>query len=158
MDMKLIFKEMIQKAIFRLENLLETFPKQLEAINDIDFKHKHHPEKWSKQEILGHLIDSATTNHQRFIRVQMENSPGIWYDQNRWVESCAYQNMDRTDLTQLWISFNRYLVHIIKNITPENVLRTCKMKDGSEHSLQFLIQDYLNHLEHHVQQILDSKN
>lgn len=156
--MKLIFKEMIQEAIFRLENLLESFPNQLEAINDIDFKHKPHPEKWSKQEILGHLIDSATTNHQRFIRVQLENSPSIWYDQNRWVESCTYANMDRTDLTQLWISFNRYLVHIIKNITQKNVLRTCKMKDGSERTLEFLVEDYVDHLEHHVQQIIDSKN
>ncbi len=44
------------------------------------------PNKWSKKEIIGHLINSATNNHQRFVRCQFETIPKIVYDQNKWKE------------------------------------------------------------------------
>ena len=68
---------MITESIKRLQYLCEEIPVLLSIIPEQDFTHKSAPEKWSKKEILGHLIDSATNNHQRFIRAQFENVPSI---------------------------------------------------------------------------------
>lgn len=73
---------MIQKSIERLAFLCETIPQLLFEIDDLTFSEELTSEKWSKKEILGHLIDSATNNHQRFVRCQFEDIPTITYDQN----------------------------------------------------------------------------
>lgn len=143
---------MIQKTIQRLEELLKTVPKKLNEIDELNFGLKTSPEKWSRKEILGHLIDSATNNHQRFIRAQFENSPSIWYDQNNWVGKSNYNHIEAKHLIEFWMVYNRHLIHIIKNIEPANLSRTCTMKDGTEVTLEFLIHDYVGHLEHHLEQ------
>ncbi len=146
---------MIQTAVKRLEELIEIVPKKLNEIDELNFNHKQSPEKWSKKEILGHLVDSATNNHQRFIRMQFEASPTIWYDQNNWVEKSDYANIDRKHLTEFWTIYNRQLVYIIKNIKDESLKNTCIMKDGTALTLEFLVCDYVEHLEHHLRQILN---
>jgi hypothetical protein len=73
----------ITHSINRLQDLLDVVPAKLSRIKDTDFVYKPAPDKWSKKEILGHLIDSAANNHQRFIRAQYENIPTIVYDPNK---------------------------------------------------------------------------
>ena len=145
---------MIQKSIERLEELITIIPAKLNKIDDLNFSLKTSPEKWSKKEILGHLIDSATNNHQRFLRGQFENSPTIWYDQNNWIEKSNYQNLDKKHLIDFWTNYNKHLIYIIKNIEIEKLQNKCKMKDGSELTIEFLICDYVEHLEHHLGQII----
>lgn len=128
-------------------------PKQLSLLSDKDLSFKTSPEKWSKKEILGHLIDSAANNHQRFIRTQFEK-PTIYYEQNHWVSLQEYQLEDLEILISLWEMYNRHLAHVIKHIAPQNLSRTSIGRDGKESTLQFLAEDYLNHLEHHLNQIL----
>lgn len=70
--------------INRLEYLCNTIPELLIQIDEQIFSEKINPAKWSKKEILGHLIDSATNNHHRFVRVQFETNLKISYDQNKW--------------------------------------------------------------------------
>lgn len=144
---------MIQKAIKRLEELIESVPVRLNEIDEESFNYKPSPVKWSKKEILGHLIDSAANNHQRFIRAQFENIPVIWYDQNEWVEKSNYENIERRLLIEFWCLYNKYLIHIIKSIRTENLTKLCKMKDGAELTIEFLIFDYVEHLEHHLKQL-----
>ena len=73
--------------------------------------------KWCLKEILGHLIDSACNNHQRFIRLQSGNLIGFpVYDQNQWVDAAGYRNMKWNDIKALWISYNTILAEIIYNI------------------------------------------
>ncbi|WP_177764931.1 GNAT family N-acetyltransferase [Flavobacterium sp. I3-2] len=148
---------MIHKVIDRLEELIEIIPPKLTEINELNFSFKSSPEKWSKKEILGHLIDSATNNHQRFLRAQFENSPTIWYDQNNWVEKSNYQNIDKQHLIDFWTNYNKHLVHIIKSINVENLKNKCKTKDRSDLTIEFLICDYIEHLEHHLEQIIPQK-
>lgn len=72
----------------------EIIPPLLTAIGEPAFSTKPAPEKWSKKEIIGHLIDSATNNHQRFVRAQFEPTPQIYYDQNKWNEYSYYDRME----------------------------------------------------------------
>jgi hypothetical protein len=145
---------MIQKYIERLEELITIIPAKFNKIDDLNFSIKTSPEKWSKKEILGHLIDSSTNNHQRFLRAQFENSTTILYDQNNWVEKSNYQNINTNHLINFWTIYNYHLIYIIKNIEVGKLQNKCKMKDGRELTIEFLICDYVEHLEHHLRQII----
>lgn len=144
---------MISKAIQRLEEIVITIPSKLHSIDSWDVQHQS-PGKWSKKQILGHLIDSASNNHQRFIRIQFEDEPTIWYDQNEWVDKSGYSEMDVQLLIDLWTSYNKFLIQIIKNIQPESMNKMCVMKDGSKLTLEYLMIDYVHHLDHHLNQII----
>jgi len=146
---------MIDDAIKRLSQITEEFPELLKGISEMKFSLKPAPNKWSKKEILGHLIDSATNNHQRFIRVQFEHRPHISYDQNSWVEHSHYNQLTAKQLIRFWTVYNKHLIEIIKRIPEENLQRQCKMKDGKLVTLEFLINDYVVHMEHHLRVIFD---
>lgn len=144
----------IQDTIVEMERVLLLSVPLLKAIDDDTFGLKVSPEKWSKKEILGHLLDSATNNHQRFIRVQFEDSPALWYEQNQWVTLNKYQDYDKVKLISLWEQYNRHLLHVISHIPCIHLNQTCQMKDGSHVTLEFLVVDYLDHMKHHLRQIL----
>ena len=59
----------------RLANLLNDGLEYLEQASEIELSQKSAPEKWSKKEILGHLIDSGVNNLQRFTEIQFEDKP-----------------------------------------------------------------------------------
>ncbi|WP_159467558.1 DinB family protein [Dyadobacter sp. 3J3] len=146
--------ETVQQASQRLTYLIQTIPDLLKNISETDFITKSSPSKWSKKEILGHLIDSATNNHQRFIRIQYENEPVIFYDQNKWNELSHYQNLSTADLIQFWKSYNQHLGAII-DVIPENSLHRLGVgSDGQKLPLHFYITDYVGHLEHHLKQLV----
>ena len=148
---------MIKQAIDRLAYLCEKITPSLTEIEEDDFSFKTSPEKWSKKEILGHLIDSATNNHQRFVRGQFESNPNIFYDQNKWNAFSYYQQMPKEHLINFWTVYNQHILNLIKRIPDDNLSNTCTMKDGAECSIEFLINDYVVHLEHHLHQIIDYK-
>ncbi|WP_257669810.1 DinB family protein [Parapedobacter tibetensis] len=145
---------MINDAINRLEYLCDIIPQLLHEISEEEFSTKPSPEKWSKKEILGHLIDSATNNHQRFVRVQFEDCPSIWYDQDNWVAYSRHQQVPKEQLIAFWASYNRYLAILLSHIPNENLQCTCRMRDGGVVTLNFLIDDYVAHLEHHLGQMV----
>lgn len=145
---------MIEKAISQLEYLINSVPNLLAEINENDFSAKPLPEKWSKKEILGHLIDSATNNHQRFVRGQFEDKPEIRYDQNNWNRCSFYQEIEVKQLISFWTTYNKHLLEIIKRITNENLAKQVKVGDNLL-TLEFLIVDYVAHLEHHLKQIIN---
>jgi hypothetical protein len=106
---------------------------------------------WTIKEIIGHLIDSACNNHQRYIRLQagaLIDFPD--YDQNSWVDSAGYKNLDWQDILNLWISYNTVLAGIIANIDESYLNNYWKKK---EITLEFLINDYIRHINHHLDQI-----
>lgn len=146
---------MVQKAIERLVYLANIIPDKIRLISDEEFSYKLSVVKWSKKEILGHLIDSAANNHQKFIRVQFEDSPSIWYDQNKWVETNNYAGFASAELISFWAAYNTHIAAIIKRIPLQNMNKTCTMRDGNKVTLEFLIIDYVSHLEHHLRQITD---
>src|SRR5690349_18844954 len=107
---------MISNSIKRLNDLTRLIPPMLSAITEKEFAHKPSADKWSKKEILGHLIDSAANNHQRFVRLQFEQLPTISYTQNNWVQFSYHQTTPTDPLVKFWTHYNKYLVHIISEI------------------------------------------
>ena len=148
---------MIDQTINRLHYLCGIIPALLCELDVEKFSFKPTPEKWSKKEILGHLIDSAANNHQRFVRVQFESNPIIAYDQNKWNEFGYYQKMEKNQLISFWTLYNKQLLELIRLIPDKNLSRTCQMKDGTLLNIEFLINDYVVHLEHHLKQIVEYK-
>lgn len=144
---------MIESSIARLERLCQTIPDLLYKITEDEFSHKPSPYTWSKKEIMGHLIDSANNNHQRFVRAQFEHIPSISYLQNNWVESSYYQAMDRELIISLWSSYNLVIANIIKNISPLDLKKLCHT-GGANHSIEWLFIDYVDHMEHHLRHLL----
>lgn len=146
---------MIEKSLKRLQYLCETLPPLMLALPEKALSLKPGADTWSKKEILGHLIDSAANNHQRFIRVQYENVPHITYNQNDWNRLAKYHLWETRQLISFWTSYNTFLVEIIKHIPEEHLTKECNVGHEKPVTLQWLIDDYVRHLEHHANQIVD---
>jgi hypothetical protein len=110
----------ITTAIDRLTWLCQHIPALIDAIPVTELESKPAPEKWSKKEILGHLIDSAANNHQRFIRIQSEDEPVIFYNQNDWVGLSRHNDIEAAQLIATWKHYNLHLAAMAKAIAPEN--------------------------------------
>ncbi|MEM6630228.1 MAG: DinB family protein [Bacteroidota bacterium] len=127
-------------------------------------------DNWSKQEILGHLIDSAYNNHQRFLRaISQENLIFGGYNQEEWVQRNQYQKRPSEEVLQTWEKVNLHLAHMIEGISPEvlhrvtkahNFQQICMNKVAADEpmTLSYLIWDYLFHLEHHLAQLIPKYN
>ncbi|OYU84691.1 MAG: metal-dependent hydrolase [Flavobacterium sp. BFFFF2] len=139
----------------RLAVLLETIPTLLLAFSEEEFSQKPSPNKWSKKEILGHLIDSAANNHQRLIRTQYENVPVLFYDQNKWNELNHYQQLTANHLIQFWTIYNQHVLEIIKRMPQAHLGKECQVGNGEMVTIQYIMDDYVLHLEHHLKQIIN---
>ena len=146
---------MIEDCVRRLQLLCTTIPVLMKKIDEEDFILKPSPGKWSKKEILGHLIDSAVNNHQRFVRIQFENIPTISYDQATWNSISNHIQIDTKYLISLWTAYNRYLAEFIRLIPTDNLEKECYIAMSKKVTLEWLINDYVRHLEHHLRQIID---
>jgi len=104
------------------------------------------PGGWSRRQVLGHLIDSASNNHQRFVRAALEPSLEFpRYDQEGCVRVQAPQQADWLLLISLWANYNRYLAHIIAQLPASKMETVCRIGDGKPVPLQFVISDYIAH-------------
>jgi len=111
---------------------------------------------WSKQEILGHLIDSALNNHQRFVRGAQDAAKDFpTYNQNRWVEVQGYNAMNWVDLVDLFTQYNFHLCRVIDVLPNEALDNLCNIGKEAPVTLGFVIEDYLRHLKLHLEQILE---
>lgn len=124
---------------------------RLQDLRDDETSAPLKPEGWSRKQLIGHLIDSAANNHQRFVRLILQNSvelPG--YEQARWVEAQDYNSRPWSELLSLWAAYNEHLAHVIAAV-PESALgHTCRIDAGEPVTLEFLMRDYLRHLKHHL--------
>jgi len=109
---------------------------------------------WSYKQVVGHLIDSASNNHQRFVRAALQPSldfPG--YDQEGWVRAQVIQGVSWPRLIDLWAAYNRHLSHILANLPASKLKTICRIGAGEAVTLDFLATDYVTHLVHHLSQI-----
>jgi len=128
---------------------------QLRAMDEASVSKRPAPGEWSKKEILGHLIDSAMNNHQRFVRLQLNPSidlPG--YEQDDWVRVQRYQDQPWRQIVDLWQTTNNHLVSLIRDVNLDALPHVWRRPDGSELTLEFIMRDYVVHLRHHLDQIL----
>ena len=148
----------------RLVNWLGVTPALL-ATDDAATARRPAPGKWSPREIIGHLIDSASNNHQRFVRMRDRDDLVVeGYEQDAWVSAQRYQDAPWQELVLLWTTYNRHLARLMAAIPaadrdrPRQVhnlhLRAFRAVPADRAAtLGYFMNDYVDHLEHHLMQI-----
>lgn len=144
--------ELKNEILQELSALINEQYKLLMDVREPEFSKKPGPGRWSAKEILGHLIDSASNNIQRFIRGQYEKETSIVYDQDTWVLLNGYQEAPLSELTTLWYMMNRQILRIIEKMPAENTEKIILINDQPR-SLGWIMEDYVRHLKHHLDQI-----
>ncbi len=146
----------MEKITTELQEIVDTFSMKITAININEFNAKPNPYKWTKKEVLGHLIDSAHNNLRRFVVGQYEHEPNIVYDQDFWVRANDYQHMSDADIIALWQLLNKRIIAVLNKMPVENYDRMCNTGKTSPtmHTVQWLAADYVKHLKHHLNQII----
>ena len=110
---------------------------------------------WSRREELGHLIDSAVNNHNRIVRASLEASyEGPGYEQDGWIRVHRYREIAWTELVDAWHAHNRILLPLIAGIPDAKLATPCRVGSGAPVTLGFLIDDYVLHMQHHLDQVL----
>lgn len=133
----------------------ETAP-ALQAIGEAGSLATRGPGTWSKRQVLGHVIDSALNNVHRFVRAQEGSELGFPdYDQPGWVEASGYHDRAWATLVDLWSELNGHLAEVIERIPPQSLETVCRIGASRPLTLEFIVRDYLRHLRHHIEQILD---
>jgi hypothetical protein len=144
-DMKEISRELL--------DIVSEYAHRFNAIPESEFSAKPLATKWSKKEVVGHLVDSAQNNLRRFICGQYEAEPPfIAYQQDFWVNSNGYQQMESSDVIRLWQLLNQRIAAVLMNMPEQNYRKQCNT--GALHSLDWLAVDYLKHMKHHINQII----
>ena len=138
-----------------LRETMETARPLLEDITDAEASIPRAPGKWSRKEILGHLIDSACNNQQKFIRTQAQaHLDFVGYQQDLWVETQKYNAADWGSLIAFWRAYNFHIAHLIENTDAELLGNSITIDDHGTFTLEFIMEDYVEHLKHHLLQIL----
>jgi hypothetical protein len=124
-------------------------------LQSIDWDTRPAPGKWSRKEIIGHLIDSAQINLQRFVRCTYEENFKLTYEQVEWVQVQHYQDEGINEILELWRLLNFQIIRVWKNYPANRLDAQC---DNSKteitlHTVGFLAQDYVDHLKHHLRQV-----
>ena len=109
---------------------------------------------WCAREVLGHLVDSACNNHRRFV-IGRGSPPLLFqgYNQDEWVSRQRYSQVPFRDIVALWSAYNRHLAHVIANTPPEALDNSGEGPEGRTVTLGFLMEDYVTHLRHHLDQL-----
>ena len=142
-----------------LRRIIEDVIPQLNQINDEDSSIIPAPSKWSKKQILGHLIDSASNNQQKFVRTMAEtDAEFVGYVQKHWVNSQKYNSIDWDELVSFWRNFNLHIAHIIETVAPDLLENRITIDGSGPYTLKFIMADYNEHLKHHLKQILRGAN
>lgn len=144
---------MTEKLSKQLAAILDDAEEKFSSIPDEDWSLKPKPEKWSKKEVLGHLADSAMNNIHRFVRIRQGDQTNIYYDQDFWVSANDYQFQDLESIKTLWRSLNLQIARVWRKTWDADLQKTIPVKDETP-TLQFLMEDYIDHLNHHLTQII----
>jgi hypothetical protein len=156
----------MQDYVNELQSVVERGTRALLALSEEDSGCHPAMGKWSPREVLGHLVDSASVNHQRFVRAQFQDDlvfPG--YEQDAWVRVQQYQDALWPELVALWRSLNLHIVRVMTAV-PEPVRERARSRHNLDEiawqtvareqstTLNYLMGDYVGHLKHHLRQIL----
>jgi hypothetical protein len=141
--------------------IAETFRRELDdihtalfavspALADIPWR----PGGWNRKQIVGHLVDSATNNRQRFVRAAIEGAySGPGYAQDAWVAAQGYADQSWDNLLLWWSAEHQILIAAVDRITDERLGALCRVGEDEPVTLRFLIEDYVRHQRHHLGQI-----
>lgn len=150
-------QENVQTVLQQLAHHIDTIPGRYLQMNEQDLLERPAEGKWSRKEILGHLIDSAVNNLKRFTDIQHSAQPYTIqsYSQVHLVTENNYQELPLSHLLQLWQSLNRQIVFVARNIPAEKLASKVQPQYNNKEmkTLGWLIADYVAHMEHHWKQV-----
>ena len=147
----------MKATVNELNKIVNEYSLRISTISDQEFSVKPLPNKWRKKEVLGHLIDSAQNNLRRFVCGQYESTPPkIVYDQDYWVKANNYQQTNGTEVIAMWKLINNQIAAILETMPSSSYPKECDTGKNSVtlHSLEWLADDYVKHLKHHLNQII----
>jgi hypothetical protein len=137
-----------------IRKTVEDFDGRFENLEETKASQKSRTDKWSRKEILGHLIDSAVNNHQRFVRAQYLKAVDLpSYEQMEWVNIQKYGQRTWKELLIFWKSYNLHLAHIIDHMPAKYLEVTCTIGSNEPTTIGYIMVDYLGHIQHHLRQI-----
>lgn len=139
----------------RLLNTMQQALPLLRTIGNAEASVKPAPGKWSKKEIIGHLVDSACNNHQKIVRtIQQAEHDFQPYAQDEWVALQHYNDASWQNILNLWEDYNIHLAHIIQHLPEDALQHTIFIGGKGPFTLEFIAQDYVEHLKHHLKAVL----
>ena len=143
------------------QRLRDTIERELPCLRSLDESRastRTSPDRWCPKEELGHLIDSAANNHQRFVRAVIEGEfRGQGYAQDEWVKLQGYTELEWQKLVDLWFAYNNLLAHLIARIPEERASARVVIGWDGPATLSFVIKDYIRHMQHHLDAILQKE-
>jgi len=137
-----------------LAGIVERAAPVLRAINDREAGAPVLPGGWSRKQVIGHLIDSASNNHQRFVRAALAGSL-VWpsYDQDACVKIEAFQETRWPMVVDVWEALNRLLIHVLAHLPAEAASAACRIGEHEPIPLEELARHYVQHMRHHLDQV-----
>lgn len=132
-----------ERAVLRMSHISEAVASR-----------KPTPQTWSAKEVVGHLIDSASVNLERILRVSLQSGLSLHvYPQNDWVRLQGYQERPFAEIVTLWQALNLHIAHVVEKLPEESLAHTFDVPHARNVTLRFLIDDYIAHLLHHLRQV-----
>jgi hypothetical protein len=148
----------VPQALADLRDALEVACYSLSALDEAAADAPRDGGGWTRKQILGHLVDSAAVNLQRFLRGHVQPGFSLLYPQDEFVELNAYNERSFADVLALWLALNRQLLHVAERISASKLDNLCGQGDGEDWTLRFRIIDHLGHMQHHLDQIRDFRS
>ena len=145
---------MMKETADEIRALVARFQPELKGFRDEDIRERTDPVKWSRKEILGHLIDSACNNQQKFVRMMQQpelSFPG--YAQDDWVELQKWASANYEEMIDLWVAYNRHIAFLIENVESRFLEHKITIEGTGPFTLGFIMPDYVEHMKHHLKQI-----
>lgn len=145
------------EIVDNLEELINQISVYQKRTSEHEMSKKMSHEKWSKKEILGHLVDSGINNLQRFTEIQFEEKPFRFerYNQVELVKANKYQDAEINEILDLLKAINKRIIDIIKHQTDKTLNYEIRNSENEKFDLKYLIEDYVKHFKHHTNQIIN---
>ena len=145
-----------------MKNLAEEFRvrisaayQRLSGISESQASSPYRPGGWLRKEVLGHLLDSAANNHMRIAHAAVSGHfEGPGYEQDEWVRIHNYEAAEWPSLLRQWHDRNLLIGIVVEHIPEDRLAALCRIGESAPVPLGFIITDYLDHMDHHISQIV----